>query len=117
MKKYFNSLKKDRLIFRLYVGTLILIAVTYGYILININKLPPLIPVFNQMPWGEDRLSSTFGIFIPPIITSLIFFVNIILSSISSNTSPLISRLIAITSFLTALLTFLFIVRTIHLII
>ncbi len=117
MKKHFSSLKRDRLIFRLYIATFILIVVTYGYILININKLPPLIPVFNQMPWGEDRLSSTFGIFIPSVITSLIFFVNIILSAISSTTSPLISRLIAITSFLTALLTFLFIIRTIHLII
>ncbi len=117
MKKYFNSLKKDRLIFRLYIATFIIISITASYILFNLSKLPPLIPVFNQMPWGEERLSSTFGIFIPSIITSLIFFVNIILSAVSYTTSPLISRLIAITSFLTALLTFLFIVRTISLII
>ena len=115
MKKYFNSLKKDRLIFRLYITTSILIAITASYSLFNLSKLPPLIPVFNQMPWGEERLSSTFGIFIPSIITSTIFFINIILSAVSYSTSPLISRLIAITSFLTALLTFLFIVRTIQL--
>ncbi len=117
MRKYFNSLKKDRLIFKLYIATFVLIAATVVYILINLGKLPPLIPVFNQMPWGEERLSSTFGIFIPSLITSVIFFVNIILSAVSYNTSPLISRLIAITSFLTALLTFLFIVRTTQLII
>jgi len=117
MKKYFNSLKKDRLIFRLYIATFILISITVVYVFLNLSKLPPLIPVFNQMPWGEERLSSTLGIFIPSIITSAIFFVNIILSAISYTTSPLISRLIAITSFLTSLLTFLFIVRTIQLII
>lgn len=117
MKKYFNTLKKDRLIFRLYISVFILIVLTITYILFNLSKLPPLIPVFNQMPWGEERLSSTFGIFIPSIITSVAFFVNIILSGISYSTSPLISRLIAITSFLTALLTFLFIIRTIQLII
>lgn len=117
MKNYFNSLKKDRLVFKLYIATFVLIALTAAYILINLSKLPPLIPVFNQMPWGKERLSSTFGIFIPSIITSVIFFINIILSAVSYSTSPLISRLIAITSFLTALLTFLFIVRTIALII
>ena len=117
MKKYINYLKKDRLVLRLYIASLILILITVIYIAITFNKLPPLIPVFNQLPWGEERLSSAPGIFIPSLIVSIMFFVNMFLSAISYSTSPLISRLIAITSFLTALLTFLFIVRTIQLII
>lgn len=117
MKKHFNSLKKDRLIFRLYIFSFIIIIINLIYILINFNQLPPLVPVFNQLPWGADRLSSTLGIFIPTAIASAMFFINILFSSISYSVSPLIARLIAITSFLTALLTFLFIVRTIQLII
>ena len=117
MKKYFNYLKKDRLILKLYIASLILVLITALYIVINHSKLPPLIPVFNQLPWGAERLSSTPGIFIPSVITSAMFLINIILSVITYSLSPLIARLIAITSFLTTLLTFLFIVRTIQLII
>lgn len=117
MKKYINYLKKDRLVLRLYVASLVLILITVIYIAITFNRLPPLIPVFNQLPWGEERLSSAPGIFIPSLIASIMFFINMFLSIVSYSTSPLISRFIAITSFLTALLTFLFIVRTIQLII
>lgn len=117
MKRYFDHLKKDRLILRLYIATFVLILVTAIYILVNYSKLPPLIPIYNQLPWGVERLSSTLGIFIPSVLTVFMLILNTVLSAISYSTSPLISRLIAITTFLTTLLTFLFIIRTIQLII
>lgn len=117
MKRYFNYLSQDHLILRLYIITSILIVTTTLYILINYNKLPPLLPVFNQLPWGERRLSGASGIFIPQAIVSLIFITNIFFSAISYPRSPLISRMLAITSFLTGLLSSLFILRTITLII
>lgn len=117
MRRYFKYLKEDRLILRLYILAFVLIVATVAYIFINYNKLPPLLPIFNQLPWGERRLSVTPGIFIPSIIVSVIFVFNTFISAIIYSNSPLISRMLAITSFLTALLTFLFIVRTIQLII
>ena len=117
MRRYFKYLKEDRLILRLYILASLLIAITIVYIFINYNKLPPLLPVFNQLPWGERRLSATPGIFIPSIVVSIIFIFNTFVSAVIYSNSPLISRMLAITSFLTALLTFLFIVRTIALII
>ena len=117
MRRYFNYLSQDRLILRLYVITGILIVATTVSTLISYSKLPPLLPVFNQLPWGERRLSETPGIFIPEVIVVVIFVFNIFFSAISYTRSPLISRMLAITSFLTALLAFLFIMRTIALII
>lgn len=116
MKKYFNYLKEDRLLKRLFIFSFILFLITVIYIIINYSKLPPLLPLFNQLPWGEKRLSDTPGIFIPSIIVLGILVFNIIASSLSHSKSPLISRLFAITCFLTSLLTLLFIVRTIQLI-
>lgn len=117
MKKYFKYLREDKLLSRLFVIAFILIAITVVYILINYSKLPPLLPVFNQLPWGEKRLSQTIGIFIPSGVVFAILIFNIIASSLSYPKSPLISRMLAVTSFLTSLLTLLFVIRTIQLII
>ncbi len=117
MRKFFKYLKEDRLLLRFFILAFIFIAITVVYILFNYSKLPPLLPVFNQLPWGEKRLSQTFGIFIPSIVVFAIFVFNVIASSLSYTHSPLISRMLAITSFLTALLMLLFVIRTIQLII
>lgn len=117
MKKYFKYLREDKLLLRLFVIAFILIAITVVYILISYSKLPPLLPVFNQLPWGEKRLSQTIGIFIPSGVVFAILIFNIIASSLSYPKSPLISRMLAVTSFLTSLLTLLFVIRTIQLII
>lgn len=117
MKKYFKYLREDKLLSRLFVFAFILIVITVVYILINYSKLPPLLPIFNQLPWGEKRLSQTIGIFIPSGVVFSILIFNIIASSLSYPKSPLISRMLAVTSFLTSLLTLLFVIRTIQLII
>ena len=90
--------------------------VTIGYILINYRDLPELLPVFNQLPWGEKRLSTTLGIFIPSLVVLAIYIFNVFASALSYPKSPLIGRMFAVTSFLITLLTLLFIVRTIELI-
>ena len=116
MRNFFKYLKDDRLLLRLFIVTVILIIVAIIYILINYSKLPPLLPIFNQLPWGEKRLSQTLGIFIPALVVFLILIFNVIASSVAYPRSPLISRMLAVTSFLTALLMLLFVIRTIHLI-
>lgn len=117
MKKYFKYIKQDRLILRLFILSFILVALAFIYALINYTKLPPLLPIFNQFPWGEKRLSITPGIFIPPFVALGILILNVFLSAYSYEKSPLIARLFAVTTCLTGLLTLLFIIRTITLVI
>lgn len=116
MKKYFKNLKQDRLIRWLFIISLLLLIITLVTIIISYSKLPPLIPLYNQLPWGESRLSSTIGIFIPLIFSLSILIINFILSAVSYSLSPLISRVFSITTFLISLITFLFTIRTILLI-
>lgn len=117
MKKYFKYLRKDRLIFRLFILAFILVALSFIYAALNYTKLPPLLPIFNQLPWGENRLSITPGIFIPPFVALGILILNLFLSAFSYEKSPLIARLFAVTTCLIGLLTLLFVIRTITLII
>lgn len=116
MKKYFKYLREDKLLLRLFFITFILIAITFVYILIYYSKLPLLLPVFNQLPWGEQRLGDTWAIFIPSLVVLIILIFNIFASSLSYSRSPLISRMFAVTSFLTSILTLLFVIKTIQLI-
>lgn len=117
MRGSFKYLTQDKLLFRLYLLSMVLIFLTVLFIILNYRNLPPLLPVFNQLPWGEQRLSQTPGIFIPSIVATCVLVFNIIAASAVYSRSPLISRMFAVTSFLTSLLTLLFVVRTIQLVI
>jgi len=80
MKELISILKRDKIVFRLLNLSLVFIAITVLYILFEYRNLPPLIPLFNQLPWGERRLSETPGIFIPEVIVVVIFVFNIFFS-------------------------------------
>lgn len=116
MKKYFKIIRKDRLVYRLFSASFILIFLTFLFTVLSYSNLPPLLPIFNQLPWGPDRLSESLGIFIPSVLVFVIVLINAALSGYIYFNSPLLSRLFAVTSFLITLLTFLFVTRTILLI-
>ena len=80
-------------------------------------QLPPLIPLFNQLPWGDVRLGISYEIFLPLVITIVFFLFNYFLLRKLYITMPLVSRIVGITTLLASLLSFIFIIRTLQLII
>jgi hypothetical protein len=117
MKEFFKNIKGDKIIASAFFINTFLIVLTIAYILFIYIKLPPYVPVFNQLPWGEQRLGNTITIFIPVLAALLIFTANIFAGTSIYKKIPLISRMLAATSLLTGIITFLFVVRTITLII
>jgi len=113
MKKLINNIKADKLAFRGFIISLLLTLLTVLYILLNYSNLPPIIPIFNQLPWGNNRLVPINGIFIPVIVFTVIFIFNIIFTSIVYPKSPLIARIVAAVTLILAMMNLLFIVRTI----
>jgi len=113
MKNLINNIKADKLAFRGFIISLLLTLFTILYILINYSNLPPLIPVFNQLPWGNSRLVAMNGIFIPVIVFAVIFIFNVLFTSIVYSKSPLIARIVAAVTLILAMMNLLFIVRTI----
>jgi hypothetical protein len=116
MKKLLSNIKNDRITFRGYFFTFFLLIVTALYALVYYQNLPPFIPLFNQAPWGEQRLIESLGIFLPILIAFIIAIVNLILSSAIYKKNPLVPRILTLTSFLIAILTLLFIIRTIQIV-
>lgn len=116
MNGFFNEVKKDKVIFGGFLLTFITVFLAFVYILISFGSLPAYIPLFNQLPWGDQRLGTSIMIFIPLGIVIFIAISNILISYFIYKKSQIISRMLAVASVLIAFLSFLFILRTINLI-
>lgn len=116
MNEFFNETKKDKVISGGFLLTFITVFLAFFYILIRLGSLPAYIPLFNQLPWGDQRLGSSIMIFIPLGLAIFIAISNIFICYFIYKKSQIISRMLAITSVLVAFLSFLFILRTINLI-
>ncbi len=115
MKGYINQIKSDKImLFGFSIG-IFLIIISLIFILLTYSKLPPFIPLFNQMPWGEGRLGGLIEIFIPLVIALVIFLINISLASLFYLKIPLISRILCVTSLLVSIFMTLLTIRTIQL--
>jgi hypothetical protein len=117
MNGVFKLVRKDKI--AKWGFTLSNIFVVFEIIAIGIFyfSLPPFIPIFNQMPWGEMRLGIKPAIFIPIAITILFIGVNFFMVGRLYEKTPLLSRILSITTLLATLLSFIFILRTVYLLI
>jgi len=116
MKEFLKYTSQDKTIAFAFFINIFFIVATIVFILVTYGRLPPFIPIFNQLPWGQERLGKTFTIFVPVVVSLLIFSINLLMSSIIYKKIPLIARMLAAISLLTSILTFLFVVKTIILI-
>lgn len=117
MKDFLNNIRSDKTTRLIFIANFLLIIITLILIGFYYRNFPPFIPIFNQLPWGEQRLGSTITIFIPPLISLFIFILNIIITSLTYEKIPLVARMVAVVSFLVGILVFLFIIKIIQLVI
>ena len=113
MKNLISNITADKLAFRGFVISIFLALLTVLYILFYYAKLPPLLPIFNQLPWGNNRLVTTLGIFIPLAVFTVIFIFNVLFASLVYSKNPLIARIVSAVTLILALMNFLFIIRTV----
>ncbi|HVA96526.1 MAG TPA: hypothetical protein VND99_02635 [Candidatus Acidoferrales bacterium] len=108
--------KADKIIKWGMAFSLILLFLQAIFIAIFYLKLPPVLPLFNQLPWGEARLGVKYEILLPLIITGVYFLFNYFLLIKLYSNMPLVSRIIGVTTLLASVLSFIFIARTLQLI-
>jgi len=104
MKEKFSIILSDQfarislLLSMLFVIPLILI------ILATFSNLPPLIPFFNSMPWGEQRLAPSWVTITLPFLLLVILSTNIFISLLVYKRYVLIARIALFICFLFLLL-------------
>jgi hypothetical protein len=116
MKEIFKFIKKDKIIKWSAIISVVLLISEFAYIGFFYFSLPAFVPLFNQLPWGEERLGLRFQIFFPPGITLLFFFINFLLIHKLYEIMPLVSRIVGITTLLITVLSFIFTLQTLHII-
>lgn len=115
MKEFFKDMRTDKAIIPAFFINGFFILTSIIFILFSYRNLPPLIPIFNQLPWGEQRLGPTLTIFIPVLVTLLILIINVFTAAFTYKKTPLVARMLAAVSLLTSILTCLFIIKTVRL--
>lgn len=116
MRKWVQGLFYDKLIRQTSIVAIILLAISLVSILLFLSHLQPFIPLFNQSPWGILRLANKSALFLPVSIAFAYLLINSIIAHYVSTTMPLVSRILAITAVICALLVFSFLIRTFQLI-
>lgn len=117
MKERFNHLLRDRIVKISYFFSFVLIFLAFLYIIFIYQQLPPLIPVFNQLPWGIQRLGEKVMIFLPFSINLVFFIINIVFSLGIYKKMPLVVRMLSITTLFISFTVLVFLLRTTFLII
>lgn len=112
----FREIISDRIISRGSFITFFIIFLSVSFIVLKYNSLPPYVPLYNQLPWGEERLGASFMIFLPVLSVVFLSILNIFISATIYGKSQIISRMLTVSSLLSAFLSFLFVIRTIQLI-
>lgn len=113
MKEFFKDILNDNVTKFGFLTSIIFIPFGLIIVLLFYKNLPPFIPTFNQLPWGEQRLGNTYTIFAPLLIALIIFISNITAASFMYKKIPIASRMLSITSLLSSLLILIFILKTV----
>lgn len=71
MKKFTFILLKDDFSRNLLISTIILLSLTLFILGFFFSKLPPQVPLFYSLPWGEEQLAPPYYFFLLPGITIL----------------------------------------------
>lgn len=70
---------------------LFFIIISFLFLLGFWQKLPPAIPLYYSLTWGENQLAPTSSIFILPILSVLILILNFILNKFLKTQGLLLS--------------------------
>lgn len=81
-----------------YLVALLIFLLMILIITLLLAKLPPNIPLYFTLPWGEARLAPRVVIYALPLLTLLFAAINLGLGRLSNKLSPLLPRVLAVSS-------------------
>ncbi len=117
MNARIKKLFADKLVLFSFIFILAIFAILCIFLLFTYQSMPMLVPLFNQIPWGVERLGAKIQIFLPLGIASTAIVINTLLLLFIQQDMPLVTRLVCLTNVLVALFALLVMVRTVLIVI
>ena len=80
-----------------------------GLLLLALPKLPPQVPLFYSLPWGEERLVSPTMLWVLPGASAAVLLVNLVGSHLLREL--VLTRILSLTAFLVGVLSLITLVK------
>lgn len=80
MKEKLSNLIMEKVIRRLYLSCFLINILQAVLILLLLNRLPVVVPLFYSLTWGEQQLVPSYFLFIFPLSLFFLLLVNILIS-------------------------------------
>lgn len=98
-------LKDDKSVQKLYLVTFLTYFIMIIILTLKWSVLPPEIPLFYSLPWGQDQLAQNWQILLLPLGSLAIIFINTFLSLFFVGKETLMVRILIGTSTFVCILT------------
>lgn len=113
MNALLNRIRIDKIVYFSSIIGLLTILFSAISVAIFYRLIPPIIPLYNQMPWGEARLVGKHELFFVVAFGIGMYIVNLAVLQYVYNSIPLLSRILSITTVLGSIFVFFIVARTI----
>lgn len=113
MRGFFKTLQKDSVLLWSFWISNIAILIGITSIALSYANLPPVLPLYNHLPWGYARLGKTYELFFLPLVSIVVVFVNSFLGASLLSKIPLLARFLFLTMVALSLFMLIFTVRLI----
>lgn len=111
-----KSLLQDKIIEPAIIFSSLLIIFSFLFLVFNFNKLPPEVPLFHSLPWGEEQLAVKWQLFFLPFLSLIFLIVDLLLARRLYSQNLFLSRVLALSAPVFGLLSTIALVETILLI-
>ena len=95
-----QEFSKDRFLFFIFIFCIFLFLIESSLILTSFGKLPPQVPIFFSLPWGNSYLAPTIFLWLLPAISFLVFILNSFVSLFFLENDKFLKRVIFCASLL-----------------
>lgn len=101
---------------RLLRWNLIFIVIQIGLLAWKFTQLPPQVPLYYSLPWGESQLATASYLFLLPTISIVALFIDNLFAVSFFKNQPLLSHFSVITSLLVSFFSAFTLIRVVFLI-
>lgn len=116
-QNYRQGLPPDKFSFFLVLGSVFFCAIGAIIILFSWKGLPPRLPIFYSMPWGETYLGAKAAIWVLPAFSLLILVINLVFMNFFVKNNVFLGRILAVAIFLCAFLAIYDLVKIIYILV
>lgn len=116
MKEFINLITHDNAVKYSFISSVVFLMLLTALLIFQYNKFPPIVPLFNSLPWGKSRLVPTQMILIIPIFLTIITGTNVLLFSSLYKKYTILSRMLSVNILLSVVLTFIAFIQIILLV-